>query len=73
MMKGFGKRVLWDKYIGDLTLWQVQLRQGDSHFWQGVLKVKNLFLSCCKFCVANGKKKKTDSGKLDGLGEKAYL
>lgn len=42
--------------MGNSTLGQTQLKQGDSHFWQGSLKIKDLFLSCCKFCVRNGKK-----------------
>lgn len=55
-VEGLWQKILWDKYVGSSTLGQVQLKQGDSHFWQGLLKIKELFLSCCKFCAGNGKK-----------------
>lgn len=54
--KGLWQRLLWDKYIGKSTFGQVNKKQGDSHFWQGLLKCKDLFLAYCRFNVGNGKK-----------------
>ena len=66
MIKGLWQRHLWDKYIGNSTFGQIQKKQGDSHFWRGLLKCKDLFLTFCRFCVGNGKKTRFGEDKLIG-------
>jgi hypothetical protein len=37
---------LWRrKYVRDSTIAQVRRKQGDSHFWSGLMKVKDSFLN----------------------------
>ena len=45
---------LWKKYLNKSTLGQVTVKNGDSHFWQGLMDVKKLFWPCCKIIVGNG-------------------
>jgi hypothetical protein len=53
--QAYGRLLLKKKYLGDSTLRQVNYRNGDSHFWQGLLEGKSLFLSCCKFQIGDGR------------------
>jgi hypothetical protein len=43
------------KYLWNKTLGQVTKKPGDSHFWAGLLKVKDLFLSFGTFKVNSGR------------------
>jgi hypothetical protein len=52
---GLWQTIIKKKYLGDSTLRQVTYRNGDSHFWQGLLEGKSLFLSCCKFQTGDGR------------------
>jgi hypothetical protein len=52
---GLWQTILKEKYLRGKTLRQVSYRNGDSHFWQGLLEVKTLFLNCCKFQIGDGR------------------
>jgi hypothetical protein len=43
------------KYLWNKTLGQVTKKPGDSHFWAGLLKVKDMFLSFGTFKVNSGR------------------
>ncbi|XP_062188905.1 uncharacterized protein LOC133892218 [Phragmites australis] len=51
---GVWQRLLRKKYLPNKTLTQVQHRPGDSHFWSGLLKVKDDFLAGGCFKVQSG-------------------
>jgi hypothetical protein len=42
------------KYVWDSTITQVHRKQGDSHFWSGLRKVKDSFLNLSRFQLSNG-------------------
>lgn len=42
------------EYLGNKTFGQVVRKPGDSHFWSGLMKVKDLFLANGMFKVNNG-------------------
>lgn len=46
--------ILNNKYLGSKTLSQTNVKQGDSHFWRGLMKIKDQFLSCGSFIVKDG-------------------
>jgi hypothetical protein len=46
---GIWQRLLRNKYLRDKTLTQVQYMPRDSHFWAGLMKVKEEFVSLSKF------------------------
>ena len=46
--------MLTNKYLGDKTLSQVQAKPLDSHFWKGIMKVKNEFFARGRFVLGNG-------------------
>jgi hypothetical protein len=39
--------LIWRKYLSKTTPGQAVAKNGDSHFWQGLMDVKKLFWSCC--------------------------
>jgi hypothetical protein len=43
------------KYVKDGTIAQVEKKLGDSHFWSGLVTVKESFLSLGHFQLGNGK------------------
>lgn len=52
---GLSQRIIrGGKYIKHVILSLCQARQGHSHFWQGLMKVKEVFLSFCKKKLGNG-------------------
>ena len=51
---GLWQRLIHRKYLNNKTLSQVQPRIGDSHFWRGILKVKESFLRFGTFLVGDG-------------------
>jgi hypothetical protein len=40
--------------LGSKILSQVRIKQNDSHFWRGLLNVKDEFLSCVSFNMKDG-------------------
>jgi hypothetical protein len=46
--------VLKKKYLKGKTLSQVERKKGDSHFWSGLMEVKNLILERGRFMVSDG-------------------
>jgi hypothetical protein len=51
---GVWQQLLKNKYLRDKTLTQVQYMPGDSHFWAGLMKVKDEFLSMGRFDLGDG-------------------
>ncbi|WVZ51649.1 hypothetical protein U9M48_002771 [Paspalum notatum var. saurae] len=51
---GMWQQLLRKKYIKDKTIGEVQWKPGDSHFWSGLMKVKDCFLSIATFNVHSG-------------------
>jgi hypothetical protein len=44
---GLWQSIVRKKYIKGIPISLVEKRQGDSQFWQGILKSKNLFYENC--------------------------
>jgi hypothetical protein len=51
---GMWQRVLKRKYVKNKCLSQIERRLGDSHFWSGLMEVKNAFLRYGRFKVNSG-------------------
>jgi hypothetical protein len=51
---GTWQQILRNKYLGTKPLVQVQWKSGDSHFWAGLMKVKNEFLKFGTFTIKDG-------------------
>jgi hypothetical protein len=51
---GLWQRVLKKKYLKGKTLSQVERKQGDSHFWSGLMEIKKLVLVRDRFQVHDG-------------------
>jgi hypothetical protein len=51
---GIWQRILRNKYLCLKTLGQVEVKPGDSHFWQGLMEVKKLSWPCCRIVIRNG-------------------
>ena len=51
---GMWQRLLTNKYLGGKSLTQVSRKPGDSHFWAGLMNVKDQFLRWGRFRVGNG-------------------
>jgi hypothetical protein len=49
--EGLWQYILKKKYLKDKTLARVEKKTGDSHFWSGLMDVKNLFLERGQFMV----------------------
>jgi hypothetical protein len=41
---GMWQQLLKNKYLGDKPLTQISRRPGDSHFWSGLMAIKDQFL-----------------------------
>ena len=52
--EGTWQTLLRRKYLGNKTLSQVTKQPGDSHFWTGLMEVKEHFFERGKFLVQNG-------------------
>nr|CAE05420.1 OSJNBa0035I04.8 [Oryza sativa Japonica Group]CAE05959.1 OSJNBb0088C09.18 [Oryza sativa Japonica Group]CAH66490.1 OSIGBa0076I14.11 [Oryza sativa] len=52
--EGVWQNLLRRKYLSKKTLTHVDKKSGDSHFWSGLMMVKNIFLSCGSLKVHNG-------------------
>jgi hypothetical protein len=46
--------MLRKKYLKGKTFSQVERRKGDSHFWTGLMEVKNLVIKRGRFQVLDG-------------------
>lgn len=53
---GLWQKLIRRKYCRGKLLAQVVHRQGDSHFWSGILHVRVVFFSFCRRLVGNGKR-----------------
>jgi hypothetical protein len=52
---GLWQTILWNKYLANQTIGKVdRLLGGDSHFWSGLMKVKQKFLMFGSFQLNNG-------------------
>jgi hypothetical protein len=51
---GIWQNLLRRKYLSNKNLDQVHKKPGDSHFWAGLMKVKEQFLRCGRFKVNSG-------------------
>ena len=51
---GTWQTLLRRKYLGNKTLAQVTKQPGDSHFWSGLMEMKDHFFERGKFVVQNG-------------------
>lgn len=54
--EGWWQEIIYAKYCSDKSLSGLRLKAGSSHFWQGVMEVKDAFFSFCTKIVGNGKK-----------------
>jgi hypothetical protein len=52
--EGMWQSLLRRKYLANRTLSQAQRRASDSHFWSGLMKIKDLFMSKGTFQVKDG-------------------
>jgi hypothetical protein len=48
------RRLLRNKYLRHKTITQVEYMPGDSHFWSGLMKIKNDLLRMGKFTMGDG-------------------
>jgi hypothetical protein len=53
---GIWQCLISNKYLKNKTIGSVQMRAGDSHFWKGLMKIKDQFLQLGRFTVNNGMK-----------------
>jgi hypothetical protein len=51
---GIWQSMLRNKYLKRHTLSKVSFRPCDSHFWSGIMKVKDLFFNLGSFVLGNG-------------------
>jgi len=52
--EGTGQQLLRNKYLGSKPLIQVEWKNGDSHFWSSLMKVKRDFFRFGSFLVKDG-------------------
>ena len=52
---GLWQSLLTKKYLRNKTISQVSRKPGDSHFWSGLMKVKDTFLGLGSFILKEGK------------------
>ena len=51
---GVWQQILRRKYLRHKTIIQVEYMPGDSHFWSGLMNIKQDFLSLGRFQLGNG-------------------
>ena len=51
---GMWQSILKRKYLQNKTLTQVEKKKGHSHFWSGLMEVKDLFLRMGRFKIRDG-------------------
>jgi hypothetical protein len=52
---GLWQTILRNKYLAGQTIGKVDRKPGDSHFWSGLMKVKEAFIMHGSFHLNNGK------------------
>jgi hypothetical protein len=52
--EGIWQTLLRRKYLSNKALTQCKKQPGDSHFWSGLMKIKDQFLQCGHFKVRSG-------------------
>jgi hypothetical protein len=52
------QQLLKNKYLGDKSLTQISRRSGDSHFWSGLMNIKDQFIKWGHFQVGDGQNTK---------------
>ena len=52
--EGIWQSLLRNKYLKNQTIAQVEKKAGDSHFWAGLMKVKDTFMSYDSFHLNDG-------------------
>jgi hypothetical protein len=52
---GTWQQLLKNKYLGDKSITQVGRKSGDSHFWSGLMNIKDQFLCLGSFTLQDGK------------------
>jgi hypothetical protein len=52
---GLWQTIIRNKYLAGQTIGKVDRKLGDSHFWSGLMKVKEAFLMHGSFRLNNGK------------------
>jgi hypothetical protein len=52
--EGLWQQILKRKYLKNKTLSQVERKKDDSHFWSGLMQVKELVLERGRFKIQNG-------------------
>nr|AAM08546.1 Putative retroelement [Oryza sativa Japonica Group]AAP53436.1 retrotransposon protein, putative, unclassified [Oryza sativa Japonica Group] len=52
---GWWQEILRDKYLSKKTLLGMKKKPGDSHFWQGLMEIKNSFYKFCSKKLGDGK------------------
>jgi hypothetical protein len=52
--EGTWQSILRNKYLRNKTITQVEHMPGDSHFWAGLLGVKDIFLRLGSFKIGDG-------------------
>lgn len=45
--EGWWQEIIIDKYYKNKPLSILKLKPGNSHFWQGIMEVKDVFFSPC--------------------------
>jgi hypothetical protein len=53
--EGLWQEVIRKKYLCNKSIGQVRRKPGDSHFWTGLMKVRDMFLERGVFSVNNGR------------------
>ena len=51
---GLWQELFRKKYLKNKTIGEAQWKPGDSHFWSGLMKVKDQFLELSSFKLHNG-------------------
>ncbi|VAH70650.1 unnamed protein product [Triticum turgidum subsp. durum] len=51
---GVWQEIIRNKYVGSNAISQVHWKPGDSHFWSGLMKAKELFFQFGTFSVRDG-------------------
>jgi hypothetical protein len=62
---GLWQSILCNKYLTQHTIGKVQRKSGDSHFWTGLMKVKESFLMYGSFHLKI--ENRPDFGKINGM------
>ena len=52
--EGDWQEMIRAKYLSRKTLVQCEASRGNSHFWNGLLSIKDIFYSCCQRVVGDG-------------------